>query len=52
MRRRTAGGPIATHTGEHHDVDDALLGDLTDEIPPLTVADILRAAPRETRREP
>ena len=31
---------IATHTGEHHDVDDTLLEALTDEIPPLTVADI------------
>ena len=37
---------IAAHTGEQHDVDDALLEDLTDEIPPLTVADVLRAAPR------
>ena len=38
---------IATHTGEQHDVDDTLLEALTDEIPPLTVAELLRAAPRD-----
>ncbi len=37
---------IAAHTGEQHDVDGALLENLTDEIPPLRVADVLRAAPR------
>ena len=37
---------VAAHTGEQHDVDDAVLENLTDEIPPLTVADVLRAAPR------
>ena len=37
---------ISAHTGEQHDVDDTLLDALTDEIPPLTVADVLHAAPR------
>ena len=37
---------VAAHTGEQHDVDDAVLKNLTDEIPPLTVAALLRAAPR------
>lgn len=37
---------IAAHTGEQHDVDETLLENLTDEIPPLTVADVLHAAPR------
>ena len=37
---------LAAHTGEQHDVDDTLLENLTDEIPPLTVADVLHAAPR------
>ena len=37
---------IAAHTGERHDVDDTLLENLTDEIPLLTVADVLHAAPR------
>ena len=42
---------IAAHTGEQHDVDDTLLEDLTDEIPPLTVADVLEAAhPRDEAR--
>ena len=36
---------IAAHTGERHDVDDTLLEDLTDEIPPLTVAHVLHATP-------
>ncbi len=35
---------IAAHTGEQHDVDETLLKDLTDAIPPLTVADVLHAA--------
>ena len=35
---------IAAHTGEQHDVDNTLLDNLTDEIPPLTVADVLHAA--------
>ena len=37
---------IDAHTGEQHAVDDTLLENLTDEIPPLTVADLLRAAPQ------
>lgn len=37
---------ISAHTGEQHDVDDTLLDALTDEIPPLTVAGVLHAAPR------
>ena len=35
---------IAAHTGEQHEVDGALLDNLTDEVPPLTVADVLHAA--------
>ena len=37
---------ITAHTGEQHDVDDTLLDARTDEIPPLTVAGVLHAAPR------